>query len=252
MAGDARRQRRRRPRMRVGFWYGLVISIVKPAMLLMTKRDWRGAEHVPPTGGIIVAANHVSELDPLVIGHFLVDQGRLPRFLAKIELFRKPPMKWIVEGAQQIPVRRHAADASAALQPAVDALARGECVLIYPEGSATRDPQLWPMKARTGVARLALLSEMPVIPVAQWGPEAILPYKARRPKLFPRRTMRVLAGSPVDLSAFRGQPLTADLLRSATDAVMHRIADQLAVLRGEPAPAEFFDARKSDPTEETA
>ena len=252
MAGDARWRRRRRPQVHVGFWYRFVITIVKPTMLLLTKRDWRGAEHVPATGGIIVAANHVSELDPVVIGHFLVDQGRLPRFLAKIELFRKPPMKWIVEGADQIPVSRHAADASAALQPAVEALARGECVLIYPEGSATRDPQLWPMKARTGVARLALLSGAPVVPVAQWGPEAILPYKARRPKLFPRRTMRVLAGSPVDLSAFRDKPLTADLLRSATDAVMHRIADQLAVLRGEPAPAEFYDAKAHDPMKETA
>jgi 1-acyl-sn-glycerol-3-phosphate acyltransferase len=232
-----------RRRQRLGFWYRLVIHVAKPLMLLLTKRDWRGAEHIPAEGGIIVAANHVSEIDPLVIGHFLYDLRRAPRFLAKAELFRKPPMKWIVEGAKQIPVSRHASDASAALVPAVEALARGECVLIYPEGSATRDPDLWPMKARTGVARVALMSGAPVIPVAMWGPEAVLPYKARRPMLFPRRTMRILAGPPVDLSAYVGKPQTAETLRAATDVIMRRIADQLAELRGGVPPAEFYDMK---------
>src|SRR5207248_7933507 len=163
-----------RPRQRLGFWYRLVICIVKPLMLLLTKRDWHGAENIPSEGGIIVAANHVSEMDPVVVGHFLVNLRRAPRFLAKAELFRKPPMKWIVEGAKQIPVNRLATDASAAVAPAVDALENGECVLIYPEGSATRDPNLWPMKARTGVARVALMSGAPVIPSAMWGPQDVL------------------------------------------------------------------------------
>jgi 1-acyl-sn-glycerol-3-phosphate acyltransferase len=238
----------RRRRQRLGFWYRLVICVVKPSLLVLTKKDWRGMDNVPHEGGIIVAANHVSEIDPLVIGHYLYDLGRAPRFLAKSERFRKPPMKWIAEGAKQIPVSRHASDASAALVPAVEALQSGECVLIYPEGSATRDPELWPMKARTGVARVALMSGAPVIPIAMWGPEAILPYKARRPKLFPRRTMRLVAGAPVDLSAFMGKPLTADLLHAATDAIMRRIADQLSDLRGEPAPTEFYDMKAAGTT----
>jgi 1-acyl-sn-glycerol-3-phosphate acyltransferase len=99
------------------------------------------------------------------------------------------------------------------------------------------------MKARTGIARVALMSGAPVIPVAMWGPEAILPYKARRPKLLPRRTMRILTGPPIDLSAYAGKPLTAELLHAATDTIMRRIADQLAELRGEPAPAEFYDMK---------
>jgi 1-acyl-sn-glycerol-3-phosphate acyltransferase len=219
-------------------------------MRLLTRRDWRGTEHIPREGGIIVAANHVSELDPFCIGHYLFDLGRPPRFLAKSELFRKAPIKWILNGAQQIPVYRNTADASAALSAAVDALHSGECVLIYPEGSATRDPELWPMRARTGVARLALLSGAPVIPVAQWGPEQVLPYKARRPMVFPRRTFRVLAGPAVDLSAFQGRPMTTELLRAATDVIMHRVAEQLAELRGGEPPAEFFDM--STPRKEPA
>jgi len=238
-------------RRRVGFWYRLVVVIAKPLLRVFTKREWRGIDNVPAEGGVIIAANHVSELDPFAVGHFLLNQGRLPRFLAKAELFRKAPLKWIFVGAQQIPVSRNSVDASLALQPAVDALARAELVLIYPEGSATRDPHLWPMKARTGVARLALLSGAPVIPVAQWGPEQILPYKARRPKLFPRRTFKVVAGPPVDLSAFVGKPLTAELLRAATDTIMWRVTKQLAELRGETPPDRFFDM-KADAGKESA
>jgi 1-acyl-sn-glycerol-3-phosphate acyltransferase len=232
-------------RAHVGFWYRLVVVVAKPVLWVFTSREWRGADNLPAEGGIIVAANHVSELDPFAVGHFLYDNGRPPRFLAKSELFRKAPLKWILNGARQIPVVRNSVDAARALDPAVEALARGECVLIYPEGSATRDPDLWPMKARTGVARLALLSGAPVIPVAQWGPEQILPYKARRPKVFPRRTFRVVAGPPVDLSAFAGKPQTAELLRAATDTIMWRITKQLAEVRGEQPPDRFYDMRAS-------
>jgi 1-acyl-sn-glycerol-3-phosphate acyltransferase len=228
---------------RVGFWYRLIVVVAKPLLRLFTRREWRGISNVPAQGGVIVAANHVSELDPFAVGEFLIDHGRPPRFLAKAELFRKAPVKWVLSGTQQIPVSRNSADASLALEPAVEALRRGELVLIYPEGSATRDPQLWPMKARTGVARLALLSGAPVIPVAQWGPEQVLPYKARRPRLLPRHTFQVVAGPPVDLSEFAGKPQTAELLRAATDTIMWRVTKQLAELRGETPPDRFFDMR---------
>jgi 1-acyl-sn-glycerol-3-phosphate acyltransferase len=237
--------------LKLGFWYRLCVVILRPVLLALTKRDWRGVEHLPKQGGVIIAANHVSEIDPLVVAHVLIDHRRPPRFLAKAELFRKAPLKWILDGTKQIPVFRHAPDASAALQPAVDALQRGECVVIYPEGSATRDPAMWPMKARTGVARIALMSGAPVIPVAQWGPQEILAYKARRPKLLPRHTMHILVGPPVDLSAFMDKPRTAELLRTVTDTVMHRVAAQLAEIRGEPAPATFFDRTAAD-VKETA
>jgi len=228
--------------VRLGFWYRLVVVVMKPLLRVFTIRDWRGLDHVPRDGGIIVVANHISEMDPLAVGEFLLEVGRPPRFLAKQELFRKPPMKWIVEGAQQIPVDRKSADPSRALSSAVEALARGECVLIYPEGSATRDPDLWPMKARTGAARLALLSGAPVIPIAQWGPQEILPYKARRPRLLPRTTVSVLAGPPVDLSAYAGKPVTSVLLRDATTTIMRTVSDLLAQLRGDRPPATFYDA----------
>jgi 1-acyl-sn-glycerol-3-phosphate acyltransferase len=113
-------------------------------------------------------------------------------------------------------------------------------VVIYPEGTVTRDPDKWPMAARTGVARLALQSGAPVLPLAQWGAQGA-PRTLLQP--LPRRTARFRIGPPVDLSAFVGQPLDGDVLRNATDAVMDALTAEVAVLRGEPAPARRFDPR---------
>jgi hypothetical protein len=93
------------------------------------------------------------------------------------------------------------------------------------------------MVAKTGVARLALSTGVPVIPVAQWGAQAILPYGEVRPHAMPRKLVRMLAGPPVDLSDYEGKPLTRDVLRGATNAIMDDIAVLLAELRGGQPPA---------------
>jgi 1-acyl-sn-glycerol-3-phosphate acyltransferase len=116
----------------------------------------------------------------------------------------------------------------------------GACVIFYPEGTATRDPDLWPMVARTGVARAALATGVPVIPVAQWGAQKILPYGSMRPHLVPRHLVQITAGPPVDLSAFQGKPLTTQILREATEVIMKDITGLLAGIRGETPPAEPY------------
>lgn len=241
-----------RQRVRVGFWYRFVVAVAKPLLWLFTRRDRHGEENVPRTGGIIVVANHVSELDPFMVGEFLWDLRRPPRFLAKKELFRKAPVKWVMEGAKQIPVDRNTTDAAKSLAAAVDALKAGECILVYPEGSATRDPELWPMRPRTGAARLALLSGAPVIPIAQWGPQLILPYKARKPKLLPPTKVSILAGPPVDLSAYVDKPVTAELLRDASETIMRSVSALLVEIRGGSAPDAFYDPRTPPPVSESA
>ena len=146
-----------------------------------------------------------------------------------------------MRGAGQIPVHRHTADASLALKDAVEALHRGECICIYPEGTVTRDPEKWPMQGKTGVARLALLSGAPVIPIAQWGAEEILDsYRTKGLHLVPRHTMHIVAGPAVDLSAYADKDLTAEVLRSATDDVVRAIAVLLEDLRDGHAPAELY------------
>lgn len=245
-AGGAATKRRSVPLRRLGFWYGFAACILKPLTWAFMKRDWRGLEHVPREGGVILAANHISHADPIALADFIVyGTGRIARFLAKSTLFRgKPLVSQVMRGAGQIPVHRHTADASLALRDAVAALQQGQCVAIYPEGTVSRDPDKWPMLAKTGVARLALLSGAPVIPIAQWGAHEILDsYRTKGLHLLPRHTMRITAGPPVDLSAYAGKDLTADVLRAATDDIMWAVTRLLAELRGGTPPAAFFDLK---------
>jgi 1-acyl-sn-glycerol-3-phosphate acyltransferase len=227
----------------LGFWYRLVVVVMKPLLRLTTTREWRHPERIPADGGFILAANHVSYVDPLTLGLYVLDAGRIPKFLAKSTLFETPLLKHVFIGAKQIPVYRGTADASKALSAAVEAVEAGECLLIYPEGSATRDPDCWPMKARTGVARLALMTGAPVVPVAQWGPQRLWRYKAKLPRPFPRKRIKIAAGTPVDLSAYYDQPMTAEVLREVTDLIMRRITDLLIELRGGQPPAVTYDPK---------
>jgi 1-acyl-sn-glycerol-3-phosphate acyltransferase len=226
------------------FAYRFVVAIVRPLLMVLTKRDWRGAENLPATGGFVVAPNHLSHVDPLAFGHFLVDNGRPPFFLGKEGVFRVPVVGAILRGAQQIPVYRNTGQAADAFRAAVAAVNEGKCVGVYPEGTLTRDPAMWPMVGKTGAARIALATRCPVVPVAQWGPQELLEPYAKSPRLFPRKTMQVSAGPPVDLSDLYDRPLTGAVLREATDRIMAAITTELEKLRGEKAPLERFDSRR--------
>lgn len=229
--------------MRLGPWIRMAAWLIRPPLLLFTRRRWRGIENIPRTGGVILAPNHISHVDPLTFAHFVIyGARRVPRFMAKDTLFRgKGIVGRTMRGAHQIPVYRRSADASLALRDAVSALQQGECVIIYPEGTVTRDPAKWPMQAKTGVARLALLSGAPVIPIGQWGAQDLLDsYRRRGLRLLPRKTMHVLAGPPVDLSAYHDRELTGEVLRAATADVMRDITALVEQLREERAPGEVF------------
>jgi 1-acyl-sn-glycerol-3-phosphate acyltransferase len=212
--------------------------------MVLTRRDWRGAEHLPD-GGAVVVVNHVSHVDPLAFAHFLYDNGRLPRFLAKDSVFGVPFVGTVLRGAKQIPVFRESGSASKSYSAAVQAVRAGVLVAIYPEATLTRDPDLWPMVGKTGAARVALETGAPVVPVAQWGPQDMLPPYAKRPHLLPRKTMHVWAGPPVDLADLADRPVDAALLQEVTERIMAAITDLLSQIRGEKPPAVRFDPRRS-------
>ncbi|MBO8189012.1 lysophospholipid acyltransferase family protein [Streptomyces spirodelae] len=234
-------------RRKIGFWYRLAAFLLKPPLILLFKRDWRGVEHIPQDGGFITVVNHNSYLDPLSYAHFQYNTGRVPRFLAKVGLFKGGFVGAAMRGTGQIPVYRESADAVGAFRAAVEAIEKGECVAFYPEGTLTRDPEMWPMTGKTGAARVALLTRAPVIPVAQWGANLAMPPYAKEKKLrlFPRKTLIVQAGPPLDLSAYYDREPTAEVLREVTDVMMDAVTEQLAAVRGEPAPAERYDMRKA-------
>ncbi|MFI6083535.1 lysophospholipid acyltransferase family protein [Streptomyces sp. NPDC051217] len=233
-------------RPRIGFWYRLAAVIAKPPLIVLFKRDWRGMEHIPARDGFITVVNHNSALDPLSYGHFQYNSGRVPRLLAKAALFDVPFVGMMLRGTGQIPVYRESSNALDAFRAAVNAIERGECVAFYPEGTLTRDPQMWPMTGKTGAARVALLTKAPVIPVAQWGANLVVPpyAKVEKSRFLSRPTLRVKAGSAIDLSRFYGMEPTPEILREVTEVIMAAITELLAEVRGEPVPAAPYDHRK--------
>ena len=221
-------------------WRNVTKIVVRPLVPLLMKRDWRGQENFPAKGGMILAANHLSYADVLALCLFTDGAGRYPVFLAKSSLFRIPVLGRIIRETGQLPVNRGQADAALVLKDAEHVIGDDDCVIFYPEATVTRDPDLWPMVAKTGVARLALVTGVPVVPVASWGAQDILPYGSIRPHLLPRKMVRILAGPPVDLSAFAGQPPTSQNLRAITDLIMADVTALLARLRGETPPAQPY------------
>ncbi len=135
--------------------------------------------------------------------------------------------------------------AAGAYDAAVAAVHAGQCVVDYPEGTITRDPATWPMTGKSGAARIALATGCPVIPIGQWGAQEILAPYATRPDLFPRKTVTMKVGEPIDLSDLASQDPTPAVIAAATDRIMAAITELVAELRGEEPPAERFDARTS-------
>lgn len=224
-----------------GVTYRSLVVALKPTMTAITRRDWAGERFIPPEGvGCVVAANHISEVDPLVVAHYLNDAGRVPRFMAKASIFDLPIAGDILRHLGQIPVYRESRDASLSLQGALSAVADGGCVVVYPEATLTRDPDLWPMRGKSGAARIALETGCPVIPLAHWGAQRILPPYGRVARLFPPSRVTVRAGRPLLFDDLAGET-RAQFLRAATDRIMTAITTQLESIRGETAPAQRFD-----------
>ncbi|MDQ4502234.1 lysophospholipid acyltransferase family protein [Sinomonas sp. ASV322] len=207
-------------------------------------KTWLGTDRLrslPGRGGFIACPNHCTEIDPLVVGHMLYNLRRPPHFLAKAGLFKPPVLGQFMRFTKQIPVDRRGTGAGQSLDVARDVLDEGGAILIYPEGTLTRDPGLWPMKGHTGAARLALKTGAPVVPIAHWGAQELFPRYAKRLYVWPRKHVRVLIGDPVDLSEFEGRPLDKATLVAATEKIMDAITALLAELRGEEPPAERWD-----------
>ena len=223
--------------------YRAIAGLVRRLMFAIGRYEWTGVENLPASGGFIAAANHATELDALTFAHFLFDQGYEPRILAKRGIFTTPVIGSLVRATNMIPVDRGTADAGRSLDAAREQLEQGACVAIFPEGTITRDPDLWPMEGKTGLARIALATRAPVIPVAQWGAGQILERYGRVLRPWPRKTVKVQAGPPVDLSDLYDRPLDSATLREATTRVMDAITAELEKLRGEKAPAARFDLR---------
>ena len=228
------------------FAFKIGTKVVIPLLNLVGKKQWQGGEKLPKSGKIIVASNHISYLDVLFFTHFLYRNGRAPRYIGKEGVFKVPVIGKIILAAGMVPVARESKDASKALDHAVRLLEVGHCVGVYPEGTLTRDPDGWPMVAKTGLARLAIATKTPIIPIAQWGSQIVMPTYEKKIKFFPRTPIKVLVGDPIDLSAWHGKEGDPEALREATAFIMRELTTLLEQLRGEKRPETIFDPHNSD------
>jgi len=226
---------------RLGAWWQLTYGVLYCPVSALCRLRYSDGDRLPRSGPVIIAANHVSHADPLLLAKFILDSGRAPRFLAKDSLFRGRVLGRALRGMGHIAVERSSIDAQQSLGPAIAALRAGRVVVMYPEGTVTRDPQGWPMAARLGTARLAIACpEVPVIPIAQWGVQESIDFYRKRVKLWPRPRHRIAVGQPVDLSAFRDEAPSATTLMRMTDVIMGDVRELVAQLRGVEAPTGAF------------
>ncbi len=202
-------------------------AILFPFCVTWFKRHVEGVHYIPKTGPAIIAFNHISYLDPIIAAYVVNEADRRPRFLAKAELFDDKRIAWILRGAKQIPVHRGTANAPMALDQALAALDAGETLVVFPEGTITTDPELHPMEAKSGLARLALRTNAPVIPGAIWGTQNIWP-KGYAKRWRPRQDVMMRLGPPMAVS---GDPDSPDDWKRVGAEVMERIAMLLAGLR---------------------
>lgn len=219
--------------------------VMKPLVLAMTRQEVRHPERVPATGGAVLAVNHISQIDPLLMGWLAWECGRTTSFLAKHTLFGKSRFLdwWLVSGGH-LPVDRSAG--AEGLQTACDGVRAGALAVVYLEGSITKDPAGWPMRPKTGVARIALQTGVPVIPIGQWGAQDLLPAYSTELSLS-RPTICFNVGDPVDLDDLRDRPGDVDAVREATDRIMASVLELVEELRGEKAPTERYDPEAHGP-----
>lgn len=231
------------------FRWRIIAALVLPLFHSMVKLRISPDSSLPREGPFILAPNHYSEIDPIVMGVVVWKLRRTPRFLAKSSLFRVPLLSWLLRFTGQIPVERDSSSALGEPLKAAQRLAeRGQGVIVYPEGTLTHDPDLWPMQGKSGAVRMALEQGIALYPAAHWGTHNWMGHYAKKIRVFPRTTIDVVVGQPLDLSAFTGKPITREVLTEATTLLMHEITRLVSQLRSEQAPSTLWDRNNHQET----
>jgi len=230
------------------FW--IFATIAAPVVGIMVRYHFHDREKMPKDGAIVIAPNHFTNIDPIIVGVGMWHLGRNPRFMAKASILRIPVLGWLLRQSGQIPVERGGSTKSAqSLKAAKELVSRGRAIIVYPEGSLTRDPDMWPMRGKSGAVRLALEQGIPIIPVAHWGTQAVMARYSKKINVFPRHDVHIKVGDAVDLNEFMNRPRDASTLAAATTKVMDAITALLEDLRNEKAPAKRWDPSEHNQSE---
>jgi 1-acyl-sn-glycerol-3-phosphate acyltransferase len=220
--------------------YWILKAVLTPIVRICVRVKVEGRDHLPKKGAIIIAANHRSFLDSIFIPMIV---RRRVTFVAKAEYFDDAKTAWFFRGCGQIPIRREGGSASErALASATEVLQKGGVFGIYPEGTRTRDGLLH--RGHTGIARLSLQNNVPIVPVGLIGTDNVQPVDRKMPVLFQHVTIRI--GEPIDPARYGGRANDRMALRELTDEVMYEIGqlsgyeyvDTYATKQAEDVPSE--------------
>ncbi len=230
-----------KPGVEITWQIRLLANILRPFVRLLYKIELTGTENLPKSGGYVLAANHVTTLDALAVAYMMYFRlHRAPHFLAKEGLFRTPIVGPVLLACGQIPVFRSGRNNTDPMQSAYDVLNAGHIIGIFPEGTLTREPNQWPMRARTGAIRLSLETGVPIIPVGQWGTEAVMETYSSKIRPKPWHKVRIVIGKPISMEPYKNKKMSTDDLVELSDQVMVEITKIVEDIRGEKAPAKRF------------
>ena len=230
-----------RPGIEITWQIRTLAWILWPWVRLLYRLNVTGKENLPKGTGYVLASNHVTTIDALAVAFMMFfNLGRAPHFLAKEGLFNTPIVGPVLLACGQIPVFRSGRGNSDPMESAYKVLRAGHVIGIFPEGSLTREPNQWPMRARTGAIRLALETGVPIVPMGQWGTEVVMDTYSS--KIFPKpwHKVNMIIGKPIDLSKYHGKKVSVEEMVALSDEVMVEITKIVEQLRGEKAPAKRF------------
>ncbi len=230
-----------RPDKEITWQMRVVGGILRPLVRLMYRIEVTGVENLPKTGGYVLAANHVTTLDALAVAYMMFYKlRRAPHFLAKEGLFRTPIVGPVLLSCGQIPVFRGGRNNQDPMEAAYKVLRAGHCIGIFPEGTLTREPDQWPMRGRTGTVRLALETGVPIIPLGQWGTEAIVDTYSSKIKPKPWHTVKMVIGKPIEFDQYMGKKVSTEEMTVMTENLMTEITTLVEGIRGKKAPAKRY------------
>lgn len=227
------------PKRENSFAFILVAIFLAPLLRLMFNIKTEGVEKLPK-GGYVLVGNHLSYLDPFAFAYSVyIHMKRVPHYLAKASLFKIPVIGKLLPKVGQIPVYRGGKSNEEPLRAAKEFLKAGQVVVVFPEGTLTRDPNLWPMRGKSGAIRMASELGLPIVPAAHWGVDKVLGNYTGKFRPNPFHTVRVKIGDPIKVEL--GANPSAAEINQATEKVMNVIAALVGELRGETPPAKLWD-----------
>jgi 1-acyl-sn-glycerol-3-phosphate acyltransferase len=210
-------------------WFTFAEAVLRPPAAFWFNWRFEGLENIPAEGPLLVACNHVSYLDPIAHALLMLKAHRRPRFLAKSGLYKNWFTRTVLTGAGQIRVDR-GSGSHGPVDAAVAGLKCGEAVMIYPEATITTNADFTPMTGKTGIARIALRADVPVLPIATWGGQYVWQRDGAHNLSF-GRPIWLRAGTPLDFSEFERRQEDPAALRTVTDAVMDELTRLVNELR---------------------